>query len=69
MNPSLDPVTSWLVWLDISLLILLLLLHIYIYLYILSSVIYVLSKIVILHGLLESPNMRRLLVYCVLSIK
>ena len=45
--------------------------YIYIYIY-LSLVIYSLSKIVVLHGLLESPNMRKcyqLLVCCVLTIK
>ena len=38
----------------------------------LSSLIYSLSKIVILHGMLESPNMRKcyqLLVCCVPTIK
>ena len=39
---------------------------------VLSLVVYPLSKIVILHGLLKSPNMRRyyqLLVCCALTIK
>ena len=47
--------------------------NIYIYICILLSlVIYSLSKIVILHGLLESPNKRKcyqFLVCCVLTIK
>ena len=46
--------------------------NIYIIYILLSLVIYSLSKIVVLHGLLESPNMRKCyqsLVCCVLTIK
>ena len=46
--------------------------YIYVYVLVLSLVIYSLSKILTLHGLLESPNMRKcyqLLVCCALTIK